>query len=72
MSLRSHPVSRRALIIGVGEVFGGGLALVVAGYLIATYGIQSMLYLALGGLAIGVLLMFFLKETAPRKLAITD
>ncbi|BAV66968.1 MFS transporter (plasmid) [Sphingobium amiense] len=60
------------LIIGVGEVFGGGLALVVAGYLIATYGIQSMLYLALGGLAIGVLLMFFLKETAPRKLAITD
>lgn len=57
------------LIIGVGEVFGGGLALVVAGYLIATYGIQSMLYLALGGLSVGVVLMFFLRETAPRKLA---
>lgn len=57
------------LIIGVGEVFGGGLALVVAGYLIANYGIQSMLYLALAGLALGVVLMIFLKETAPRKLA---
>jgi predicted MFS family arabinose efflux permease len=57
------------LIIGVGEVFGGGLALVVAGYLIANHGIQSMLYLALGGLALGVLIMLFLDETAPRKLA---
>jgi hypothetical protein len=43
--------------------------LVVAGYLIANHGIQSMLYLALGGLALGVLIMLFLEETAPRKLA---
>jgi len=54
------------LIIGVGEIFGGGLALLLAGYIIGTYGIQSMLYLALGGLVLGAVLMVGLKETAPR------
>jgi sugar phosphate permease len=55
------------LIIGTGEIFGGGLALVVAGAVISAYGIGSMLYLALGGLVAGALLMPFLRETAPRK-----
>lgn len=54
------------LIIGTGEIFGGGLALVVAGALIGAYGIGAMLYLALGGLIVGCALMPFLKETAPR------
>jgi len=55
------------LIIGVGEIFGGGLALLLAGYIIATYGIQYMLYLAFGGLLVGALLMAGLVETAPRR-----
>jgi len=55
------------LIIGVGEIFGGGLALLVAGYIIGTFGIQYMLYLALGGLMLGAILMVGLDETAPRK-----
>ena len=55
------------LIIGVGEIFGGGLALLLAGYIIATFGIQYMLYLALGGLMLGAVLMSGLDETAPRK-----
>jgi len=55
------------LIIGVGEIFGGGLALLVAGYIIGTFGIQYMLYLALGGLMLGAALMFGLDETAPRR-----
>jgi len=55
------------LIIGVGEIFGGGLALLLAGYIIATFGIQYMLYLALGGLMLGAVLMSGLNETAPRK-----
>ena len=55
------------LIIGVGEIFGGGLALLVAGYIIGTFGIQYMLYLALAGLLLGVVLMVRLIETAPRK-----
>jgi predicted MFS family arabinose efflux permease len=55
------------LIIGVGEIFGGGMALLLAGYIIGTYGVQYMLYLALGGLALGAVLMCSLIETAPRK-----
>jgi predicted MFS family arabinose efflux permease len=54
------------VIIGTGEIFGGGLALVVAGAVISAYGITSMLYLALGGLVAGCLVMPFLRETAPR------
>jgi MFS family permease len=57
------------VIIGTGEIFGGGLALVVAGAVITAYGIASMLYLALGGLLVGCLLMPFLRETAPRLVA---
>ena len=55
------------LIIGVGEIFGGGLALLLAGYIIAAYGIQYMLYLAFAGLLAGALLMVGLVETAPRR-----
>jgi predicted MFS family arabinose efflux permease len=80
LSLLTGPVAAEAappgmistaagLIIGVGEIFGGGLALVVAGFIIANYGIAYMLYLALGGLIAGALLMLFLQETAPRRLA---
>ena len=54
------------LIIGVGEIFGGGMALLLAGYIIGTYGIEYMLYLALGGLMLGAILMTGLIETAPR------
>jgi predicted MFS family arabinose efflux permease len=57
------------LIIGAGEIFGGGLSLAVAGYVIANFGIASMLDLALGGLLVGALVSLFLRETAPRKLA---
>ena len=55
------------LIIGVGEIFGGGMALLLAGYIIGTFGIQYMLYLALGGLMLGAVLMCSLVETAPHK-----
>ena len=78
LSLLTGPVSAESapagllstasgLIIGVGEIFGGGMALLLAGYIIGTFGIQYMLYLALGGLMVGAVLMFGLEETAPRK-----
>ncbi len=57
--------STAGLIIGAGEIFGGGLALVVAGVVISQFGIAAMLYLALGGLLLGGVLMLFLEETAP-------
>lgn len=57
--------STAGLIIGAGEIFGGGLALVVAGIVIGQFGIAAMLNLALGGLSLGGVLMLFLQETAP-------
>ncbi|WP_137897192.1 MFS transporter [Sphingomonas sp. 2SG] len=80
LSLLSGPVATEAappdristvagVIIGTGEIFGGGLALVVTGVLIGLYGIQAMLVFALCGLAAGVVVMLFLKETAPRVVA---
>ena len=57
------------LVGGAGEILGGGLGLVVAGIIIAQFGLQYMLYLALGGLVLGIFVMLFLTETAPRVLA---
>ena len=56
------------LIIGVGEVFGGGLAPALAGYLAKHFGIQHAVILPLCALAIGALAIAALKETAPVRL----
>ena len=55
------------IIIGVGEIFGGGVAPVIAGAIAQRYGIQFVLYFALGGLSLGVLVSLFLRETAPSR-----
>ena len=54
--------------IGVGEIFGGGIAPVIAGYVAGVYGIQYTLYLAIAALAVGVLVGLSLRETAPEVL----
>jgi predicted MFS family arabinose efflux permease len=61
--------STAGIIIGIGEIFGGGVAPPVAGYIAQHYGIQHILTFALCGLCIGVLVSLFLRETAPKKLA---
>jgi predicted MFS family arabinose efflux permease len=53
-------------IVMVGEVFGGGVAPSVGGFIAGNFGIEKTLYLALGGLAVGVVVSLFYKETAPR------
>lgn len=53
------------VVIGVGEIFGGGIAPAVAGYVAGGYGIQYTLYLAIAALAAGVLIGLGLRETAP-------
>jgi predicted MFS family arabinose efflux permease len=55
------------IVSGTGEIFGGGVAPSVGGYIAERYGIDHTLYLALLGLMAGVLVCLFLKETAPRK-----
>ena len=57
------------IVSGTGEIFGGGVAPSLAGYIAAHFGIQYTLRLALAGLTAGILVCLFLKETAPRKLS---
>ncbi|UPO77264.1 MFS transporter [Arthrobacter sp. Helios] len=56
-------------VMGVGEIFGGGVAPSVAGFLAQNYGIEYSLYLALGGLLLCAVASVFLRETAPNRLA---
>jgi predicted MFS family arabinose efflux permease len=55
------------IVVGSGEVFGGGIAPSIAGYVAEHFGIQNILYLALWGVVLGIVVCLFLKETAPRK-----
>lgn len=54
-------------VMGVGEIFGGGVAPVVAGSLATSLGIQAPLYLAMGGIVFALIMVIFLVETAPRR-----
>jgi predicted MFS family arabinose efflux permease len=55
------------LVIGVGEVFGGGIAPAMAGYVAKHYGIEHAMYFALGALLVGFVVAMSLKETAPSR-----
>jgi len=57
------------MVIGVGEIFGGGVAPMIAGAVAGTYGLGAVVYVALAGVALGIIPSFLLKETAPVKLA---
>jgi MFS family permease len=54
------------VIVAVGEIFGGGVAPGVGGWIAQNYGIQNVLWLALAGLVVGIVVSLFYKETAPR------
>jgi len=55
------------MVIGVGEIFGGGVAPSIAGGIAKNYGLQYTLHFALGGMICGFLISLFLRETAPRR-----
>jgi predicted MFS family arabinose efflux permease len=57
------------LVIGAGEIFGGGVAPSIAGAIAQKYGIQYTLWFAMGGQVLGLLVSLFLRETAPSKAA---
>jgi hypothetical protein len=59
--------SAAGMVIGAGEIFGGGVAPSIAGAIAQNAGIQYTLYFALGGQIVGLLLALFLRETAPRR-----
>jgi MFS family permease len=55
------------LVVGAGEVFGGGVAPSIAGFVGQNYGIQNILWMPLIGVTLGIVVCVFLKETAPSK-----
>ena len=69
LSVESVPPAYMAtasgMVICVGELFGGGLAPILAGTVAQRFGIEHVLGLAMGGLVVGFVAMLFLKETAP-------
>ena len=71
ISAESVPVKLMAtgsgLVIGVGELFGGAVMPSLAGFVAKHYGIQYIMDLALGGLAVGLIVALSLKETAPSR-----
>jgi len=54
-------------VIGVGEIFGGGVVPVVAGFVAKNYGIVHIPTVAAVGMSLGLIVAVFLKETAPIK-----
>jgi MFS family permease len=79
VSLLSGPVATEAappgmistsigLVVGAGEIFGGGIAPALAGFVAAHFGIQNILWLPIGAVMLGVVVSLLLKETAPAKL----
>jgi predicted MFS family arabinose efflux permease len=55
------------LVIGAGEIFGGGVAPIIAGQIAGSSGIEHVFTFAIAGLVVGFFIALFLKETAPRK-----
>ena len=53
------------VIIAVGELLGGGLGPIAAGQVAERFGIEHILWLPIGGLAMGFVLCLFLLETNP-------
>jgi MFS family permease len=57
------------IVVGSGEIFGGGVAPAIGGAIAQHYGIENIFWMPLVGVAIGVLVSIGLNETAPRKVA---
>lgn len=58
------------IVVGAGEIFGGGVVPSIAGAVATRYGIENILWLPLGAAALGIVACLFLKETAPRKVSV--
>jgi len=59
------------IVVGAGEIFGGGVAPYIAGGIADAYGLPSVLNVALTGVTLGIVVCLALRETAPGKVAAT-
>lgn len=57
------------IVVGAGEIFGGGVAPYIAGGIADRFGLPSVLNVALVGVAAGIVVCLALRETAPVKVA---
>jgi MFS family permease len=57
------------IVVGSGEIFGGGVAPAIGGAIAQRYGIENIFWMPLVGVALGALVTIGLNETAPRKVA---
>jgi MFS family permease len=65
---RATVSSAIGVVVGAGEIFGGGVAPIIAGWVARNYGIQNILWLPLATVTLGILVSLLLKETAPKKM----
>lgn len=65
----SQVATALGLIMGVGEITGGFVTPVLAGFLADIYGLQIVMWIAAGGSVVACLLSLMLKETAPIKVS---
>lgn len=65
--LQGLTASAIGLVAGTGEIFGGGIAPLAAGWVAQHFGIGKVLRLSMVSLAIGLVLTLLLRETAPRR-----
>ncbi|WP_061291003.1 MFS transporter [Azotobacter vinelandii] len=63
----SQVATALGLIMGIGELFGGFVTPIVAGFLADIYGLEIAIWIASGGSLIALMLSIFLSETAPVK-----
>ena len=79
VSLLSGPVATEAapagmvstsigVVVGAGEIFGGGVAPAIAGFVATHFGIQNILWLPICAVVLGIGVSLLLVETAPAKL----
>lgn len=54
------------LVIAAGELFGGGIAPILAGHVAQAVGIDHVLWLPMAALAVALILCFAIEERAPR------
>ncbi|QCP52021.1 MFS transporter [Trinickia violacea] len=78
VSLLSGPIATEAapagmvstsigIVVGAGEIFGGGVAPALAGFVATRFGIQNILWLPIFAVLLGIGVSVLLEETAPAK-----
>jgi hypothetical protein len=53
------------MVIGIGEIFGGGIAPILVGFAVSEWGIDKIFFLAMAALGIGFCIAMMLTETRP-------